>query len=196
MGRSLFRSRGASFMNAWTCAAVMSVATIGACAFTEDAMSITKIPITSLRMRWLLSFAVVVSKRSVCCRRITHSGALQLARHSPKMGSQSNQSAGVEGANLASAKSTSGNVGDSKGKFPIILAGSIAIGKPPQDAFPIGSEHEDSFFRDLNCCMGILGGMRSAISCTDFSEATAGEASVLRFGILARPSERSCTQKT
>jgi len=72
-------------MNAWTCAAVMSVATIGACAFTEGAMSITKIPITILRMRWLLSFAVVVSKRSVCCRRIAHSGALQLAWHSPKM---------------------------------------------------------------------------------------------------------------
>jgi hypothetical protein len=73
---------------------------------------------------------------------------------------------------------------------------SIAIGKPAQDAFPIGSEHEDSFFRELNWYMGILGRMRSAISCTDFSEATAGEASVLRFGILARPSERSCTQKT
>jgi hypothetical protein len=38
-------------MNAWTCAAVMSVAAIGACAFTEDTMSIMKIAITILRMR-------------------------------------------------------------------------------------------------------------------------------------------------
>src|SRR5258708_38700288 len=81
MVRLLVRSRGASFKDAWTCAAVMSVAAIGACAFAEDAMSNTKIPITILRMRWLLSFAVVVSKRSVCCRRIAHSGALPLVGH-------------------------------------------------------------------------------------------------------------------
>src|SRR6202043_195455 len=82
MGRSLFRSRGASFMNAWNCAAVMSVAAIGDCAFTEDAMSITNITITILRMRWLLSLAVVVNRKSECCRRIAHSGALQPARRS------------------------------------------------------------------------------------------------------------------
>jgi hypothetical protein len=43
-------------MNAWTSAAVMSVAAVGVCALAEDAMSSTKIPITMLRMRNLLSF--------------------------------------------------------------------------------------------------------------------------------------------
>src|SRR5579864_695693 len=84
MGRSLFRSRGASFMNACTCAAVISVAADGACALAEEAMSITKILKTILRMRWLLSFPVVVNKWSVRCRRIPHSEAIRLARHSPK----------------------------------------------------------------------------------------------------------------
>jgi hypothetical protein len=71
-------------MNAWTCAAVMSVAAAGVCAFTEVAMSITKIPKTILRMSWLLSFAVDVSKLPVNCRRIAHSGAPQTALHAPK----------------------------------------------------------------------------------------------------------------
>jgi hypothetical protein len=64
---------------------VMSVAAVGDCAFTEDAMSITKIPIPILRMRWLLSFVLDVSKKSVGCGRISHSGPLQLARYSPEM---------------------------------------------------------------------------------------------------------------
>src|SRR5260370_32404493 len=48
-------------MNAWTCAAVMSVADVGACALAEEATSNTNIPTIMaaiiLRMRRLLSLS-------------------------------------------------------------------------------------------------------------------------------------------
>ena len=78
IGRSLLRSRGPSLMNAWTCAAVMSVAPAGVCAAAEVATSNKKIPTNILRMRQSLPFFCVAATEAVrVSPEIRHAAALQ-----------------------------------------------------------------------------------------------------------------------
>src|SRR5579864_1610326 len=78
MGRSLLRSFGASLINACTCAAVMSVAAMGACALAEEAMSNSTIPRTILRMK-ASPFCDGKRRGLYDAGRITHPRSLQLA---------------------------------------------------------------------------------------------------------------------